>query len=267
MTQLNHKVAAVTGAGSGIGRELAIELAKRGAKLALADINARGLEETVALLPSQGGVTTHVVDVASREQVEGYARDVAAKHGGADLIINNAGLAVKASIEAVSYEEFARVIDVNLWGVVYGTKAFLPLLRARGAGHIVNISSINGMVPFVANAPYNVSKYAVLGFSESLMQELRGSSIHVTSVHPGGIRTNIVRNAIHASAGDAKEFDRIAMTSPKQAAQVILRGVEHNTERVYIGMDSKLMAAAKRLFPSTTVKLAGLATAKRTQRP
>lgn len=259
MKTFKNKVAAVTGAASGIGRALAIELAKRGAHVAMADINAAGLAETAGMIKGDAKVTQHVIDVRDRKAVERFAAEVEAQHGGCDAIINNAGLAVVGSIEEVSYEEFEKVIDVNMWGVIYGTKSFMPLLRRRPEGHIVNISSINGMVPFANNGPYCVSKYAVLGLSETLMQELRGSTVHVTSVHPGGIRTNIVRNVPGMTDKDQANFNRLAMTSAAQAAKTILKGMLRNEERVYIGMDAKLMALAKRILPAGTVRVVGAA--------
>jgi short-subunit dehydrogenase len=198
-----------------------------------------------------------VVDVRDREALQRYAADAELVHGGGDAIINNAGLTARAGIEQVSDEHFERIIGVNLWGVINGTRAFLPLLRKRPEGHVVNISSINGIVPFANNGPYNVSKYGVLGFTETLMQELPGQPIHVTCVHPGGIRTGIVRNAIGSTAEEVELFDRIAMTSADQAAETILRGVERNKQRVYVGVDAKLLALAKRLMPATTVRLVG----------
>jgi NAD(P)-dependent dehydrogenase (short-subunit alcohol dehydrogenase family) len=259
MTDLRNKVVAVTGASSGIGRGLALELVARGAHVALADVNETGLAETAAQAAGPTRVTTHRVDVRDRAAVERYAAEVEAQHGGADVIINNAGIVVRATIEEMSYEAFASVIDVNFWGVVHGTKAFFPLLRKRSEGHIVNISSINAMVPFSHNGPYNASKYAVLGLSETLMQELRGQPIRVTCVHPGGIKTNIVRSAAGVSSREAAAFDRIAMTSARGAARTILNGVEKNRERVYVGIDAKVMAAAKRVIPETTVRAAGSA--------
>jgi NAD(P)-dependent dehydrogenase (short-subunit alcohol dehydrogenase family) len=249
MTQIKNKVVAVTGAASGIGRALAQLLVEKGASVALADVNEVGLRETASTLGSSTKVTTHVVDVRKREAVAQYAREVEAQHGGADIIINNAGLTVRAGVEEISYEDFALVIDVNLWGVVHGVKEFLPLLRKRPEGHIVNIASINAMVPFLKNAPYNVSKYAVFGFNETLIQEFQGQSIHVTGVHPGGIRTNIVRNSKLANKGDAAFFDKLARTSADEAARVILAGVERNKEQVFVGSDAKIMYAAKRLAP------------------
>jgi short-subunit dehydrogenase len=259
MTILKDKVVAVTGASSGIGRALAIELVSRGAHVALSDVNDEGLAETARLVKGASRVSVHRVDVRDRAAVERYAAEVEVQHGGADVIVNNAGIAVRATIEAMSLEAFQSVIDVNFWGVVYGTKAFFPLLRRRPEGHIVNISSINAMVPFAKNGPYNASKYAVLGFSETLMQELRGEPIRVTCVHPGGIRTNIARSGAGFSQRHADAFDRIAMTSARTAARAILAGVEKNRERVYVGVDAKLMAAAKRVIPNTTVRAFGAA--------
>lgn len=265
MTLVKEKVVAVTGAASGIGRALAQLLASKGASLALADVNEAGLRETASSLSGPGEFSTHVVDVRSRDAVYRYAEDVERRHGGADVIINNAGLTVRGSIEEVSYEDFELVIGVNMWGVIYGAKAFLPLLRKRPEGHIVNISSINAMVPFVDNGPYNISKYAVLGLSETLMMELAEGPIHVTCVHPGGIRTNIVRSAKGISAKEAAMFDRIARTMPEGAAAQIVSGIEKNREQIFVGLDAKAMAAAKRIAPHWMVHRAG-AVARRLRR-
>jgi short-subunit dehydrogenase len=257
MTQLRGSVVAVTGAASGIGRALAVRLAERGAKLALSDVDEVGLRETVKLIA--GAASSHVVDVRDQAAVKRYAFEVEAQHGGCDVIINNAGLAVRATVAEISYEQFKLVMDVNFYGVVHGSKEFLPLLSRRPSGHIVNIASINAMVPFAKNGPYNASKYAVLGFSETLMQELRGSNVRVTCVHPGGIRTNIARAANGFSKQESEFFERIAITSAEQAAEAILEGIENDRQRVYVGLDSKLMAAAKRVVPNWTVRLVGAA--------
>lgn len=262
MTVLRGKVVAVTGAGSGIGRALAHVLVARGAEVAISDLDEGGLAETMAQLRGVPGasaprVTSHVVDVRQRPDWDRYAASIEAHHGGVDVLINNAGVAIRGSFEEISYADFDLVINVNFWGVVHGVKAFLPLLRRRGAGHIVNVSSINGLVPFVKQSPYNASKYAVLGLSETLMQELREDPIRVTCVHPGGIRTNIARNARGASADDAAFFDKIARTPPAQAAEQIVRGIEEDRERVYVGVDAKVMSAFKRLAPSATVRFFG----------
>ena len=259
MSTLAGKIAVVTGAGSGIGRALALELARRGAHVALSDVNAAGLDETAAALQGTTRVTTHVVDVRDWEAMQRHAADVKEVHGGADVVINNAGLAVRGSVEEMPYEDFKLVIDVNFWGVVHGVKAFFPLLRERGGGHIVNISSINGMVPFFKNGPYNASKYAVYGLNETLMQELSGDSIRITSVHPGGIQTNIANRAKNVSADEAAFFNKIARTSAKDAAVAILDAVEAGQQTLFIGLDAWVMSLAKRLMPEWTVKLVGMA--------
>jgi NAD(P)-dependent dehydrogenase (short-subunit alcohol dehydrogenase family) len=253
MTKLRDKVVAVTGAGSGIGRALAERLAALGAHLALSDIDGRTLRETAGLI-SGVNVSTHVVDVRSRDAVERYAADARAKHGGVDVIVNNAGRTVFGSLEEVPYEDFAMVLDINLWGVVYGTRAFLPLLRERPEGHVVNISSINAMVPFAMNGPYNMSKYAVLGFSETLELELRGQPIRVTCVHPGGIQTNIVHNAKNMKEAQATAFGRVAKTTAPAAAAAIARAIEKNKRQAFIGIDAKTMALCKRIAPRTTLR-------------
>lgn len=260
MTMISGKVVAVTGAASGIGRALAQTLAEEGAHLAIADVNEAGLRETVALLPAGAHVSQHTLDVRDRTAFEAFAQAVKAQHGGADVIINNAGVATRASIEDSSYEDLEFVINVNLWGVIYGTKAFLPLFRERGAGHIVNIASINSLVPFPLNGPYNISKYGVYGLNETLMQELRGQTIRVTSVHPGGVRTNIVVNGRGMSAHQAKAFSRVARTTPARAARTIVDGIKNNRERVFVGVDSKIMATAKRIAPGSMVALTGYLT-------
>jgi len=260
MTDLAGKVVAVTGAASGIGRALAQELVALGAHVAASDNDEAGLRETAALLSGSTKVTTHVVDVRDRSAVERYAADVRAQHGGADAIINNAGVSVRGSMEQVSYEDIEFVLAVNLWGVIYGTKAFLPLFRERGAGHIVNVSSINAFVPFAKNGPYNMSKYAVHGLNETLMQELRGDTIRVTSVHPGGIKTKIAHNARHVSEREAEMFVKVAMTSAESCAKTILRAVAKNQERVFVGLDAKMMAIAKRAIPALAVRAAGVVT-------
>jgi NAD(P)-dependent dehydrogenase (short-subunit alcohol dehydrogenase family) len=264
MTMIFGKVVAVTGAASGIGRALAQTLAAEGAQLAIADVNEAGLRETAESLRNGDGsgthCTLHKLDVRDRHAVEAFAQDVKAQHGGADVIINNAGVATRVSIEDSTYEDLELVIGVNLWGVIHGTKAFLPLFRERGAGHIVNIASINAMVPFPLNGPYNISKYGVYGLNETLMQELHGQTIRVTSVHPGGVRTNIVANGRNMGEQHARAFARVARTSPTQAARTIVDGIKNNRERVFVGFDSKIMAAAKRIAPGPMVMLTGLIT-------
>jgi short-subunit dehydrogenase len=264
MKQLNGKVAAITGAASGIGRALAINLASHGCSLAISDMNKNGLEDTAGMI-SGVKVTTHIVDVADHVQVEKYAADAAKKHGGVDIVINNAGVSLVDMLEDVSYEDYHWLFNINFWGVVHGTKAFLPYLRKRPEGHIVNISSINSMLPFPSNGPYNSSKFAVSGFSETLYQELSGTSIHISNVIPGGIKTNIANSARFKKFIDpsldktevARRFNKIAMTTPDRAARIIISGIRKNKRRILVGADARFMSLCKRLFPVLSVIVTG----------
>ncbi len=264
MKTLTDKVAAITGAGSGIGRALAVNMAAKGCHLALSDVNEQGLQETAKLIADKDvKVTTHIVDVANREQVYQHADDVVNQHGRANIIINNAGVSVGDSLECVSYEDFEWVVNINFWGVVYGTKAFLPHLKKQPEGHIVNISSINGIIPNPFNGPYCSTKFAVKGFTETLCQELRGTSVGVSVVHPGGIATEIARNArVRRHINPNKSPDELAADFDKKvvkntadfAARTIISGIEKNKQRVLIGGDAKLMDRMTRLFPVTATK-------------
>jgi short-subunit dehydrogenase len=253
------RVAAITGAGSGIGRALALDLARRGAHLALADIDAEGLAETVARCEgSPVKVTAHHVDVADRAAVEAWADDVVDAHGAVHLVVNNAGVAVASTVEATAYGDLEWLMAINFWGVVHGTKAFLPHLKAAGEGHIVNVSSVFGLISVPSQSAYNASKFAVRGYTDALRMELEveGSGVSCTTVHPGGIKTNIARNArmdpsITALAGSADaaraEFDKVAMTSPEKAARQILVAVQRNRRRALIGPDAKAIDLVGRL--------------------
>ncbi|MCA9772993.1 MAG: SDR family oxidoreductase [Myxococcales bacterium] len=268
MKDLKGKVAVITGAGSGIGRSLAGVLAAEGAHLALSDVNEATLRETVEGL-SKGDVkvTSHRLDVADRAAVHAHADEVLAAHGQVDIVINNAGVAVVQNIEDVSYEDFEWVMGINFWGVVYGTKAFLPHLKTRPEASIVNISSVNAFLPFPFNGPYNCSKYAVCGFSETLHQELAETKVRVSSVHPGGIKTNIAKNArMHvAEGGDVEQMERgrqnlekAFLTSPEKAAGQILRAVQMNSRRALIGPDAHVFNALARLPAAAYQRLVGL---------
>ena len=240
------KVAVVTGAGSGIGRALALELAQRGAKLALSDVDVNGLEETVRQAEALGAeVKSDFLDVTQRETVLDYADSVAARFGKVNQIYNNAGIAYHGDVESSSFKDIERIVDVDFWGVVNGTKAFLPHLQASGDGHIVNISSLFGLLAMPSQAAYNAAKFAVRGFSEALRIELLISKapVKMTVVHPGGIKTAIARNATVAENYDqasvAKFFDaKLAKTTPEKAAKTILAGVERGKGRVLIGADA-----------------------------
>ena len=265
MKNLKNKVAAVTGAASGIGRALAINLAKEGCHLALSDINETGLQETkkqvLELVNNKGlKITTHIVDVACRENVYQYAQEVIDKHGHVDLIINNAGVAANKTIDEIEYDDFEWVININMWGVIYGTKAFLPHLKQRPDAHIVNIASVNSMLGFPSNGPYNVTKYAVQGFTETLIQENMGTNLHVSSVHPGGIQTNIANSARHMATKNAQQFNKLANTTPDKAAKTIIKGIKKNKEKIFVGVDAHVMQGLKRLFPNGAVRLSGYLT-------
>jgi NAD(P)-dependent dehydrogenase (short-subunit alcohol dehydrogenase family) len=263
MKILKNKTAAVTGAGSGIGRMLAVNLADEGCNLALADINASGLQETAKLVGDRVKVTTHIVDVSRREQVFQYADEAAGRHGGVDLIINNAGVGVGDFLETIPLEDFEWLMGINFWGVVYGTMAFLPHLRKRPEGHIVNISSINGIMPNPNNGPYCAAKFAVKGYTETLAQEMQGTGIHVSCVHPGGIKTNIARNSRvnRAMFGLTKEkginiYEEIVFrTTADDAAKIIISGIRRNKRRILVGADAKALDMLTRFFPVTTVTL------------
>lgn len=264
MKDLNGKVAAITGAGSGIGRALANALARRGCHLALSDVDDVGLAETVTQCEGRGvKVTSRHLDVADREAVEAWATEVVAEHGTVNLVFNNAGVALGASIEGMSYEDFEWLMAIDFWGVVYGTKAFLPHLKASGDGHVVNISSVFGLFSVPSQAAYNSAKFAVRGFTDALRMELEieGAPVSCTTIHPGGIRTNIARSArmddSAAAFGDggssrdmAHEFDKLLRTSPEKAARQIIKAVERNRRRALIGPDAKAFDLMARL-PAT----------------
>jgi NADP-dependent 3-hydroxy acid dehydrogenase YdfG len=243
------KVAVVTGAGSGIGQALAIELARSGAKLAISDINTEGLASTEERLKAIGApVKADQLDVTEREAFEVYADAVAEHFGTVNQIYNNAGIAFAGDIEATQFKDFEKVMDVDFWGVVNGTKVFMPHVIASGDGHIINVSSVFGLFSVPGQAAYNAAKFAVRGFTEALRQEMAvaGHPVKVTTVHPGGIRTNIVRNSTTVDGIDkdelARSFDKkLARTSPEKAAQTILDGVRKNKARVLVGTDAKIL--------------------------
>jgi butyryl-CoA dehydrogenase len=256
------RVAAITGAGSGIGRALANELARCGAHLALSDIDDAGLAETVDQCEGLGvKITSQHLDVARRDDVYAWADRVVADHGRVNLIINNAGVALGATVEAMTYEDFEWLMNINFWGVVYGTKAFLPHLKDSGEGHVVNLSSVFGLISVPSQSAYNAAKFAVRGFTDTLRMELEieGASVSVTTVHPGGIKTNIARNArmdasVSAITGDPeraiRDFERLFITTPKSAAQQILTAVRRDRRRALIGPDAKVIDLISRMPPT-----------------
>ncbi len=263
MTEIRGKVAVVTGAASGIGRATAVALAREGARVAIADVDRAGLAETVKLVEAAGGtVSTYLLDVSSREAVYAFAQEIEGQFGGADIVINNAGVAQVASVEELAYDDFEWVMNIDFWGMVYGSKAFLPQLRKKGGGHIVNVSSIFGLFSVPTQAAYNSAKFAIRGFTEALRHEMRGSGIEVSCVHPGGIKTNILRNARFLQSVQTTEretamsgFDKLARTTPDEAAQVIIKGIKKNKPRILIGMDAHIIDWFIRLLPGSYGKI------------
>jgi NADP-dependent 3-hydroxy acid dehydrogenase YdfG len=252
------KVAVVTGAGSGIGQALALELGRSGAKLAISDVDLEGLAVTEARLKAIGApVKADRLDVTEREAFELYADAVKAHFGKVNQIYNNAGIAYTGDVEVSSYKDIERVMDVDFWGVVNGTKAFLPHLIESGDGHVVNVSSLFGIFSVPGQAAYNAAKFAVRGFTEALRQEMVAGKrpVKVTTVHPGGIKTAIARNAAAAEGIDAeklaKTFDKkLAKTTPERAAVIILDAVRKNKARVLVGADAKVLDVIVRITGS-----------------
>jgi NADP-dependent 3-hydroxy acid dehydrogenase YdfG len=243
------KVAAVTGAGSGIGQALAIELARSGASVAISDVDTEGLAATEEQLKAIGApVKADRLDVTEREAFELYADAVKEHFGKVNQIYNNAGIAFVGDIEVSQFKDIEKVMDVDFWGVVNGTKVFLPHLIESGDGHVINISSVFGLFSVPGQAAYNAAKFAVRGFTEALRQEMiaAGHLVKVTTVHPGGIKTAMARNMTAVEGFDkdelARTFDKkLANTSPQKAAQIILDGVRKNRARVLVGPDAKAL--------------------------
>jgi NAD(P)-dependent dehydrogenase (short-subunit alcohol dehydrogenase family) len=270
MTALDGRVAVITGAGSGIGRALSVELARRGARLAISDVDVDGLAETAEQARAAGAqVHEQRLDVTDRAAILAHADAVAAEYGVVNLVFNNAGIAFTGNIEALSFAQIERVMDVDFWGVVNGTKAFLPHVIASGDGHIVNISSLFGLMAMPSQGAYNAAKFAVRGFTEALRQEMliAGHPVNVTCVHPGGIKTAIARNAGAVAGQDAAElaqfFDsRLARTSSDAAARSILRAVTANRPRAVVGIDAKVLDVLVRLLGPRYQRLVALSARK-----
>src|SRR3989454_10852952 len=259
MSFLSEGTAVVTGAGSGIGRALAQQLAAAGSALAIADIDEAALAETTQLLGKKAAlVTATILDVADEAGVSAVAEDGGRRHGRVTLLINNAGVGVEGTFEEISLDDFHWLMNINFWGVVYGVKFFLPMLKREQRAHIVNISSVFGLIAPPGQPAYSASKFAVRGVTECLRHELEGTPVRVACVHPGGIRTAIARRA-RIGAGvtrtlgeeDVARFERLFRTSPEKAASRILRGVERSEPRILIGPDAYQIDILQRLRPGT----------------
>lgn len=256
MSKIQDAVAVVTGAGSGIGRALALELSRQGARLALADVNSAGLEETRRLL-SASSARTYVVDVSDAAAVENFARQVEHDLGRTRILVNNAGVALYGTFAEISVKDFEWLMGINFWGVVHGCKFFLPQLTREPGSHIVNVSSVFGLIGPPGQAAYCSSKFAVRGFSECLREELREAGVHVTCVHPAGIATNIADTARVGAMAQVADLEEIrkqftkALTIPAaEAAQIIVRAILGDKDRVLIGKDAYRIDFLQRLFPA-----------------
>lgn len=261
--RLAERTAVITGAANGIGRAIAVSLARRGCHLALADIDETGMAGTADLARPFGvRVSRHCIDVADRTAVAEFPKIVAAKHSGVDVLVNNAGVAVGGTFELVAEEDFEWLFEINFWGVVRMTRAFLPLLRASGDARVVNLSSVYGLIAPPEQVAYAASKFAVRGFSEALRHELEGSGVGVTVVHPGGINTSIAEKA-RVPAGVTEEeiarrrakYRKLLRLPPEIAGETIVRGIERRQSRILIGSDAKTISLIARLLPVSYWKL------------
>jgi NAD(P)-dependent dehydrogenase (short-subunit alcohol dehydrogenase family) len=267
LLNLKGRTAVVTGAGSGIGRAIAVALSRRGCHLALADIDETGLARTAEQIAAQGvRLSQHRLDVSDAQATAAFPDRVVAEHGGADLLVNNAGVALGGTFEQIAESDFNWLFAINFWGVVRVTRAFLPLLRLSEEACIVNMSSIFGLIAPPGQTAYAASKFAVRGFSQALRHELKGTRIGVTVVHPGGVATSIAKNARApkgVSAGQSERERRMIESRlkmpPEVAGEIIVRGVERRKGRVLVGSDAKIISIIERLMPVSYWKLIGWA--------
>lgn len=258
MTALYNSTLVITGAGDGIGRATALLAARKGAFVVISDVNFDGARETLRMLEEAGGRgAAYRLDVTDRDAVFDHAAMVEADHGGADIVINNAGVAMMLEVSRMTADQLERIMAVNFFGVVNGCQAFLPQLR-KSKGHITNISSIFGLVAIPGQSAYNASKFAVVGFTEALRMEMKEFSVRVSHVHPGGIRTQIARRAVLPQEMDNAQsredvqnnFIQFAHVTPEKAAATIIRGIEKNKLRILIGRDAVYVDFLRRLLPA-----------------
>jgi short-subunit dehydrogenase len=259
MKSIKDMNAVITGGGSGIGRELAIQLSLMGAIPIITDIDKKGLNETCKIIQKNGGVChPYLCDVSDRKKVYQFADKAIKEHKHIDFLINNAGRSMHGWIEDLTYESFELIMAINFWGTVYCTKAFLPHLRTRPAAHIVNMSSVYGIMSIPSKSVYSITKFAVRAFTEALRQELHGTAIKVSCVHPGGVRTNNIKNRLwdlkkgekRNIEKEIKRFHTASRTSAEEAAAVIIKGMLKNKPRILVGADAKIISLVARLMPA-----------------
>jgi butyryl-CoA dehydrogenase len=263
--QWQDNVAVITGAASGIGRALAVRLAQEGCHLALCDVNTEALEETAALVRDAGReVFTSKLDVADRAAFSDFVDAVIERFGGVHIVINNAGVTVVDTVEHMSWEDFEWLMGINFWGMVYGSKLFLPHLKKQKQAYLLNVSSVFGFIAVPTQSSYNASKFGIRGFTEALGHEFAGTNVYVGSIHPGGIKTNIARSARHYEDGVwikddhdklSRRFDKMAKTTPEKAADTIVRGMKKKKSRILIGKDAVVIDWIQRIFPTLYRKI------------
>jgi short-subunit dehydrogenase len=264
MTLSKNSVAVVTGAGSGIGRALSLQLVKEKiAGLVIADFNEEGLNETFSLIENREvPISKHLTDVSKLEEVQQLADQAMVSHGRVTHLINNAGVALIGSFDQISLEDFEWLMSINFWGVVYGCKVFLPILQKETFAHIINISSVFGIIAPPQQTAYCAAKFAVRGFTESLRHELAGTKVQISCVHPGGIKTNIARSARlgEKALPENKEqaadfFEKVVLTTPDKAAKIIIKGIKEKNPRILIGRDAQAINFISRIFPKKYLKV------------
>ena len=255
MKDFKQKIVVITGGGSGMGRSMAIQLAKMGATVLTSDVNKAALAETKRIIEADNGkVKTYIVVVGVKEQVYAFAEEVLKEYKYIDVLINNAGIAIgEATLNEVPLEDFERLVNINMWGVIHHTKAFLEVLVSRPEAAIANTSSVFGLMGIPSQVPYCVTKFAVRGFTDALRLELAGTNVAVTCIHPGGIDTDIVRNGIHYHDKERviEQFQKLVMTSADKAASIIIRAIQKKSKRVMVGPDAKMIRFFTQLSPSS----------------
>lgn len=259
MKHFQDRVAVVTGAAGGIGRAVSVALAREGCHLAISDVNEEALEQTAELIRAEGRrVCTHRVDVGDKQRLEAYAQEVMGEYGQVNILINNAGVAVGAKFEGHSMEDFEWIVNINLWGTIYGCHYFLPHLKAADEAHIVNLSSVFGIVGIPVQSSYCTTKFGVRGFTESLWTEMQNTNVGVTAVYPGGVKTDIARSARVADAETRAKGEAMienARTTPEHCAQLIVKAIKKKMMRLLVGSDAHILDWLKRAMPTATQKL------------